>query len=79
MDDFGLQGHPRPRVSVEFVDRFDFHNATHLRVGLVVERELQDGLCREINSAVQRLAVREGNAWVVFTYIGIYTDLSSSM
>lgn len=79
MDDFGLQGHPRPRVSVEFVDRFDFHDPTHLRVGLVVERQLQDGLCREITSAVHRLAVREGNAWVIFAHFGIFTYSSSRM
>ena len=78
MEEFGLHGHLRPRVCVEFVDRLDEHDPARLRVALVIERELQEGLRQQIVSAVQRMVLPEGNEYVLLLVMRhIYADQCS--
>lgn len=61
MEEFGLRGHPRPRVTVELANRFDIPDIRDLRVGLLIERGVEDGLRREILSAVRSALQYEDN------------------
>ncbi|KAI1786381.1 hypothetical protein LXA43DRAFT_1065155 [Ganoderma leucocontextum] len=51
------RGYDTPRVDVRFMTRFQDDDPALRRIGLIIERELQDGMRREILSAVRR-AVR---------------------
>ena len=50
-------GQPTPYVSVRFMTRLSADDPAIERIGLIVERELQDGIRREILAAI-RQAVR---------------------
>lgn len=47
-------GIPTPHVSVRFMTRFSDDDPAIGRVGLIIERELQDGMRREILAAVRQ-------------------------
>ena len=51
------RGHATPHVIVRFVTRLREDDPAPERIGLVIERELQEGMRREILSAIRR-AVR---------------------
>ena len=51
------RGHATPHVLVRFMTHFREDDPAIRRIGLIIERELQEGMRREILSAVRR-AVR---------------------
>ena len=55
VDYLGLRGSARPHVTVQFVNRFATSNTEAVRIGLVIERELQEGLRREIRAALRSI------------------------
>lgn len=54
MEELGLPGQLHPRVTVQLVDTYAFRDTESERIGIIVERAVQDGLQREILAALRR-------------------------
>lgn len=58
------RGHATPHVTVRFMTHLSEDDPALERIGLVIERELQEGMRREILSAIRRAVWMQMAEWV---------------